>query len=89
MIDSPAVVKSPTRGDELLEKGTKLIGRYSEIHSKLVTVLQRLGLQFDSAPQSELDGGFGYLGRMDISLRVLYDLADDIEKQVDTLEGAF
>jgi len=78
-----------SKGDQLLEKGSTLVSRLSSVHSRLTTIVQRLGLSFESSPQSENEEGFGYLGRMDITLRILYDLADDIERQVETIEAAF
>jgi len=78
-----------SKGDQLLENASTLVTRLGDIHSKLLTVLQRVGLGVESNLQAEAESGLGYLGRMDVSLRLLYDLADDIEKQVDALEEAF
>ena len=78
-----------SKGDQLLENASTLVTRLGDIHSKIQTTLQRLGLEFESAPASESEEGFGYLGRMDVTLRILFDITEDIERQVDVLEQAF
>jgi len=80
---------SLSKGDALLERGSSLVTRLGQVHSKLSTVLQRVGLSCPSAPQGEHEEGFGYLGRMDMTLCILYDILDDIDKQLETLEQAF
>ena len=85
-----AVVATPTsRGDELLDRSSTLVNRYSAVRDKLSVVCQRVGLNVDTNPPSDREEGFGFIGRMDLSLRTLYDTCDDIDGYLVALDEAF
>ena len=82
-------IRATSRGDELLDRSSTLVKRYSDVRDKLSVVCQRVGLNVTTNQPSDREEGFGFIGRMDLSLLTLYDTCDDIDGYLVALDEAF